>query len=128
MPDVPPALYRLSVEGEPQVKQRPRVVNGHTYTPAATVQAEHRLAWAFKGQYPGVEPDALTRFGLRVIFFVKSARRADIDNRLKVILDAGNGVIWQDDSQCDEIHALVIHGVTLPRTQIEIFRVRPEWG
>ena len=32
-------------------------------------------------------------------------RRGDLDNRLKVLLDALNGVAWTDDSQVVEIHA-----------------------
>lgn len=43
MPEAPPALYRLTVDGEPQVKQRPRFGQGHTYTSAATVRAEADL-------------------------------------------------------------------------------------
>jgi Holliday junction resolvase RusA-like endonuclease len=124
MPDAPPALYRLVVPGEPQPKQRPRVVadGRRTYTPAATVKAEQRLTWHFRQAYPGVQADEVTRFGLRVVFHVRSGRPVDIDNRVKLCLDALNKIVWKDDSQIDELHALVVHRALQPKTVIEIFR------
>lgn len=129
MTDEPQALYRLTVEGDPQPKQRPRVVMGgtRTYTPAATVKAEADLAMRFRHAYPGVVEDAVTRFALRVLFYVRSRRRCDLDNRVKLIADGLNHVVWQDDAQIDELHALVVHGARQPRTEIEIYRKRPEW-
>jgi Holliday junction resolvase RusA-like endonuclease len=128
--DVPAALYRLSISGEPQPKQRPRVVadGKRTYTPKATVQAEQKLAWCFRQSYPGVEVDADHLWGIRAVFFMKTRRRTDWDNLGKLCSDALIGVLYQDDSQVTEAHILVIRGASQPRTQIEIFRVKPEWN
>lgn len=129
MPDEPQALYCLTVEGEPQPKQRPRVVadGRRTYTPAATVQAEQRLAWRFRQQYPGVEVDADHQWAIRAVFHLRTWRRTDWDNLGKLCSDALIGVVWKDDSQVTEAHVLVIRGARQPRTEIEIYRKRPEW-
>ncbi len=31
-------------------------------------------------------------------------RRRDLDNLLKLLLDAMNGILWSDDSQIDDLH------------------------
>jgi Holliday junction resolvase RusA-like endonuclease len=127
MPE-PTTLYRLTVYGNPQPKQRPRVVadGRRTYTPAATVKAEQRLAWHFRQAYPGVEVDTEHWWGLRAVFFLHSRRRVDWDNLGKLVSDALINVVYRDDSQVTEAHLLVIRGASQPRTQIELFRVRPE--
>ena len=40
------------------------------------------------------------RLRVRVLLCVKY-RRGDVDNRLKAILDAFNGLVWVDDRQVD---------------------------
>lgn len=44
------------------------------------------------------------------IWWIRTARRGDLDGRLKVALDALNGVAWQDDRQVVELHAHVLDG------------------
>lgn len=120
----PAALYRLTVPGEPVPKARPRVDprTMRIYTPATTVKAEHNLGWRFKQAYPGIEPDAVTRFGVRVIFHCHWEGSGDVDNKIKTVLDALQGVVYANDKQVDEIHALIVHRAIQPRTEIEIFR------
>ncbi len=36
---------------------------------------------------------------------VRPIKRGDLDNSLKVLFDALNGILWEDDSQIVEIHA-----------------------
>lgn len=44
------------------------------------------------------------------IWWSRTARRGDLDGRLKVALDALNGVAWTDDRQISELHAYVWKG------------------
>lgn len=128
MPDEPLPLYCLTVDGEPQPKQRPRVLrSGITYTPKATVQAEAHLAWRFKQRYPGLEVDAAHQWCLQMVFHLRTWRRTDWDNLGKLCSDALIGVVWKDDSQVAEAHVLVIRGAKQPRTEIEIFQKRLQW-
>lgn len=125
--EAPAVLYRLAVAGEPVPKARPRLDRRsmRIYTPAPTVKAEHDIGWRFKQQYPGVEPDKVARFGIRVVFHCRN--RADVDNLTKTVLDGLQHLVWANDSQVDELHALVVHGAQQPRTVLEIFKVRPDW-
>lgn len=129
MADEPLPLYCLTVEGEPVPKARPRLDrrNMRIYTPTTTVKAEHYIGWRFKQQYPGVDPDKVMRFAVRLTFHCRREGRGDVDNRTKTVLDALNKIVWDDDRQIDELHALIVHRALQPRTVIEIFRVCPEW-
>lgn len=59
-------------------------------------------------------PVALTAYVYR------PQRSGDLDNRLKVLGDALNGVIWADDKQVVEIHAYRHDDKANPRVEIEV--------
>lgn len=42
----------IFVPGDPVGKQRPRMANGHVYTPKKTKEYEDKIAWEFKRKYP----------------------------------------------------------------------------
>lgn len=48
---------------------------------------------------------------LNVVFSCATKRRTDGDNLLKLITDAMNKVVFEDDSQIEEFHCRVIRGV-----------------
>lgn len=109
----------FTVPGEPCGKARPRVVDGHAYTPHKTKAYEHRIAIACRQANPGIKPwPAGTPLTLTVIArcgIPKSATRAqrkamqsldvlptkkpDADNIAKAVADALNGIVYHDDSQ-----------------------------
>jgi Holliday junction resolvase RusA-like endonuclease len=47
-------------------------------------------------------------------------RSGDLDNRLKVLGDALNGVAWSDDSQVVEIHAYRHDDKARPRVEVDV--------
>lgn len=57
-------------------------------------------------------------------------RRGDLDNRLKVLLDALNGIAYRDDSQVVELHAYRLDDKANPRVEVQIIRaaVYQEWA
>lgn len=96
-------------------KQRPRSGRGHTYTPKATTDAEKIIRDNF---LEAVGPDFkmydgpigvdvhMTKDKLRIEIWPMHARdnnslNGDIDNYLKTVLDALNGVAYVDDKQID---------------------------
>lgn len=110
------------VKGRPQGKKRPRFSSvSHTvYTPHETINYETQIALTFKagggrripaGQYVAV---AVTAFFPVPQSYSKGKRKAcidgairpdkkpDIDNVLKVVLDALNGLAYDDDKQVIE--------------------------
>lgn len=97
-------LYTLVVNGEPVAKARPRIVDGHAFTPSKTKDAETNIAWEFKSKYPGIKVDGDSQFDIDITFIVScykngKPRRFDLDNGIKMLLDALTGIVWEDDNQ-----------------------------
>ena len=49
--------------------------------------------------------------------------RNDADNILKVLLDALNGIAWEDDSQVMDIHVRKVMGSTASRIEVRVMRM-----
>jgi len=43
---------------------------------------------------------------------IRPVTRPDIDNQIKMVMDALNKVAWYDDSQVVDIHAVKVYGIT----------------
>lgn len=108
----------FTVDGKPHGKGRPRFTrNGHAYTDAATKTYEHRIALACKGAMNGAPP---SEKGVEVTLSIRVAppesvskrksadmldgkilplKKPDIDNVLKAVCDACNGIAYRDDRQ-----------------------------
>lgn len=50
----------------------------------------------------------------------RSRRAGDLDNRVKVTLDALNGVLWTDDDQVVELHAYRAEDKANPRMEVTV--------
>ena len=107
------------VEGEPQGKARPRFSrkSGTVYTPAKTAKYEKEIRQAFldargkmisAGSYVAVTVDAYFEIPKSYTKRKRLAcerninrpdKKPDIDNVVKVVLDALNGVAYVDDKQ-----------------------------
>lgn len=118
----------FTVAGEPMSKARARFTRGGgSYTPARTREAEGIIALAF---YEAVgedyQPDATAAFGIEARFFHGTRQRRDIDNQLKLVMDALNKLAWADDSQVREIRATkiaVLEDKTLAHTEVHVYRL-----
>jgi Holliday junction resolvase RusA-like endonuclease len=121
----PQILAHLTIDGEPVSKSRARFTNrgskSRTYTPEKTKQAEQNVAAHFRRTVPGWRPHGLHGFGVMAVFFTESFQRRDVDNMIKLILDACNKVVWEDDVQVTEVSGRVVRGVDEPRTEIAIY-------
>lgn len=98
----------ITIPGPPRVKKRPIVTRNGVYEPR-----ENREHYQYVHDYlalvvrqPFTGPVALT-----VVCKIPTRRRADIDNFTKLILDAGNGVLYNDDVQVEELHVYLERGV-----------------
>lgn len=52
--------------------------------------------------------------------FYRARKSGDLDNKIKVLLDSMNGVVYADDGQIVEIHAFRDDDKSDPRVEIEI--------
>lgn len=95
---------------KPIPKGRPRfsTVTHTTYTPKRTADYEDAVAWHYKA-YDGTMhkgPLQLTvRFYFRGDKSKPHTKVPDLDNLLKALMDAINGVAWEDDKQVTSIIA-----------------------
>lgn len=132
---------RFVVYGRPVPKERPRVVNGHAYTPQKTRDAEERVGFAYRSAYHGFKFGKGVPLKMEVEFTYEVPKSAskrlkermeagevfpvgkpDVDNILKLVQDSGNGLIWHDDSQIVEVEARKVYGREY-KTEIRIVEV-----
>ena len=114
-----PDTYTVVIERRPKVKARPRhTKGGKVFTPASTLQEEDHVAKAWKDQVGEkisgpvevtvvYSPDATI---LHVTSAPHNAKtlRGDLDNYVKLTLDALNEVAWDDDNQVVRLHAVKV--------------------
>lgn len=120
----PELIAWFVVDGEPVSKERPRVVGGRAFTPAKTLAAEDQVAWAFRMAARSYVPPAEGSYGVIVRFFAATKRQRDVDNMLKLVLDALNKLAWADDVQVQEISARKFYvgkNKDLARTEVAIY-------
>jgi Holliday junction resolvase RusA-like endonuclease len=91
---------RFALPGEPVCKGRPRMLRkGIPYTDAKTRQAEKAIGWAYR-EAAGANGKPLAEpVQIGMLFCVGTRRRKDLDNMVKLVMDALNGLAWNDDSQ-----------------------------
>lgn len=97
---------------------RPRHMrNGHTYMPTEYSHYKRRVAEAYRaagGEHMGTAPVALTIDVMRELPGSSPKRvsaepdtvRPDVDNIAKAVMDALNGVAYEDDSQVVSLSVL----------------------
>lgn len=119
---------------EPQIKGRPRFTKtGRPYTPASTKAFEEEIAWLAKSTGKRPLQGALK---LKAIFCIQRPKKltvpyprgnGDLDNYLKAISDALNGIFWVDDAQIVEIHSKKMYTEVgeKPKIIVEILEVTP---
>jgi crossover junction endodeoxyribonuclease RusA len=119
----PYLLAKFTVIGEPIAKARPRWTGrGQTYTPRPTRDGEAHIQDCCFVADPTLRPKLGLIF-LRVEFHMAGLGRADLDNMLKLVADALNGIAWHDDRQITRTHAEIFMFSDRPRTEVEVWLV-----
>lgn len=132
----------FTVPGVPMGKQRPRFRQAgkfvKTYTPRETVVYENLIRIEFERQcggmffqkdvpvsvevtaYYGVPKSTSKKRMLQMLsWLIRPLKRPDLDNVLKAVLDACNGVVFYDDAQVTNIKASKYYDET-PRLEVVI--------
>ena len=108
--------YTVIVERRPKVKARPRhTKGGKVFTPASTLQEEDYVAQAWKDQVGekisgSIEVSVIYSPDATILHVTSSPHnaktlRGDLDNYVKLTLDALNEVAWDDDRQVVRLNA-----------------------
>lgn len=116
-------IYEFEVIGEIKGKARPRVntYTGNAYTPANTKDYENLIKQYFKIKYPRFEP-LEGRIAVKIMAYfdvpktttkkdkaliqegkLSPTKKPDIDNIVKIILDALNKMAFKDDNQITKL-------------------------
>jgi len=122
-------MIKIVIDGAVRGKQRPRLTrSGHVYTPKETRDAEAGItrlasvAMAGRDLLTGpvslnifmvIEPPKSTPKRRREWMIEKSlpvAKKPDLDNIAKLVGDALNGVVFEDDSQVAELWVRRVYG------------------
>lgn len=126
----------VKIPGRPKGKARPRFANGHAYTPKVTRDYEKEIAVCYKDQ-DGRKYEGDISIEITAVFKIpeswskkkkwqtinEGARpkvRPDIDNIVKVVMDALNGVAYEDDSQVVEVKAVKAYGLGREEILLEV--------
>lgn len=130
----------FTVPGKPMGKQRPRVLkSGVAFTPNETVNYETTVKWAYISQYSDKPLEGPIAMNIRAYFaipkstsknkkekmetgIIRPTRKPDMDNIVKIIADALNGVAYRDDSQIVKCSIEKLYS-DQPRVEIEIEEV-----
>ena len=123
-------VYEFEVIGDIKGKARPRVntYTGTAYTPTPTKDYENLIKQYFKIKYPRYVPFA-GRVSIKIsaIFEVPKAttkkdrilieegklsptKKPDIDNIVKIVLDALNKMAFKDDNQITKLEVEKLYG------------------
>ena len=110
----------FEIDMVPVAKGRPRFSKlGHAITPENTRIAENLLGWnariAMRGDKPLCGPiDVEILFSFtkpsswskkKITETVDHVSKPDLDNLIKLVLDALNGIVWADDKQIRSLRA-----------------------
>lgn len=118
----PPAWrYTLTIPGPPATKVRHRSrKGGQTYKEPEDVASEQRTA-TFLHQLRAAHGGPLTgNVALGAVFYRPDMQWIDSDNMVKHVCDAGNGVLWLDDSQITAQCGVVEYDPAHPRTVLVV--------
>lgn len=133
----------IAMDGPPIAKTRARFGRGHAYTPAQTRSFANDFGWAAKAAMAGRTPftgavKIIARFELPIPASWSARKRADaitgeihptakpdLDNFLKAVLDAINGIVVGDDAQVTEIRASKIYSLA-PKTILTVHQERTQ--
>ena len=128
-------MVNFTIPGEPRGKARPRWGNGRTYTPRETVEYEKRVKACYMAAGGGML-DRTIRAEITAYYSIpksagkraradmlsgklRPAKKPDLDNVAKIVLDSLNGLAYQDDAAVVELVVEKFYSET-PRVEVRV--------
>lgn len=91
---------------------------GHFYKSKYAKIAQEAMAWEIRSQYRGKPLEGHVGLNIDLIL---STDRKDIDGPIKSIMDAMQGIIYENDNQVKDLHLTKSTDRTNPRIEITVF-------
>lgn len=128
-------METLILSGKPVPKARPRVVNGHAYTPRETQEYEELVRLCYRR---GSGDKRLGPVSVSIVFAYEMPKswpkkkkaemdgqpkttKPDLDNLVKTVLDGLNGEAWEDDAQVVTVASRKVWTSEESKTTVEIW-------
>jgi len=134
-------MREFTIYGQPVAKGRPRLSKWGTYTPKKTVEYENLVKLSYIEKNKG-EPLLKNQLKINIkLYFqipksvskkkrkamlegeIRYDKRPDIDNCIKSITDALNGIAYTDDKQIVEVNAYKYYSDE-PKTEVCIEEIK----
>lgn len=116
-------LINAIFPGEPIAWERVMLRGPYMIKPKKTRLAQKKLRRQFKMICPTWKPNALTRFGVQLVFSVSPGPEKDGDNCEKLVLDAFLKKIWQNDNQIDECQWRMNRSASVPQIHMIVYSI-----
>lgn len=105
--------------GRPQPKARARTFKGRYFTSKETAKAEQALLTTFRLEV--LERPWMCNVAIVAIFYRPTRQRTDLDNLMKLVMDAATKAnVWRDDSQVTAQASFIELDPVNPRTVIAL--------
>lgn len=133
-------MKQLTIDGVPVAKGRPRFSRYGAYTPKKTQEYEEYVKMCWLAKYGSIQLSEQP-LEMNIVFYlpipksinkkqraemlngkIKHTKKPDIDNLIKSVLDALNGIAYSDDSKIIKVAAEKQYSEK-PRTEIQISEV-----
>lgn len=115
-------MIKFTVQGRPKALQRHRTNKGKGYDPSCE---DKRVFTIHCNQHRPKEPFDFPLHVYLQFHFDNRKSLGDLDNLIKFVFDALNGIFWKDDRVIDRVSA-VRHFKGNPRTEVIIMEVENE--
>lgn len=100
------------------INQKYGIINGRNLLSKKYRAAKEALMWEIKSQWP--HPPLDGDIILNVVQYFGDNRKRDIDAYLKILLDAGSGVLYHDDVQVAELNVIKAKDIDNPRVELSV--------
>lgn len=100
------------------VNQKYGVINGRMLLQKKYRDTKEAIAWEIASQWP--KKPLTEDLCLNVIIYLGTKRKTDIDAYLKILFDAGEGIIYENDYQITELHVFKEYDKENPRIELSV--------
>ena len=115
----------FEVFANPLPKQSFKMGRGGGYTPQATKDYQELVSWMAKKCLADMGHKPMQgNISVELYFWRGNKRKVDLDNLSKCVLDAMNGVIYEDDRQITALHLFKAYDKENPRLKVVVEPIR----